>query len=363
MMKKDDKKIRIVHVLNRMETGGIQSVVLDYYRVIDKERFHFDFLVCRNSDCPFEEELNEMGAAIIRTPKFYEPLRYYRFVYKYLKENHYDIIHSHVGTLSLLPLMAAYFAGIKVRICHTHSITDAKEGVKALMKVILRPFSKMFANVYFACGKKVAKWMYGNNENVFIMENAIKVERFGFDQDKREKIRKQYEIPEDALLIGHIGWFIKLKNQKFLVELLDKCKEANDNVYLMLIGGGKMVGKIQDMVRERGLEDRVRFVGLINDTSDYYSAFDVFCLPSLFEGMPVVTIEAQANGLPVIISDTITREARRNDNCIFLPLSEPESWIKAFHSLQRTDIINVEDIKDKCLLLERKYLELIREFE
>ena len=358
-----EKKTKILHVLNRMETGGIQSIVLDYYRTIDKNRFHFDFLVCRNSDCPFEDELIGLGAKIIRTPKFYEPISYYRFVNNYLKENRYDIIHSHVGTLSLLPLLAAYKNKIKVRICHTHSITDIKEGIKALTKVVLRPFSKMYANVYFACGRKVAEWMYGNNKDVYIMENAIKVDRFRFDPLKRVKIRKQYNIPDDALLIGHIGWFIKLKNQQFLVRILEKCIQSKDNTYLMFIGGGKQIDKIKRMVRDKRLTDRVRFIGNIKDTSDYYSAFDVFCLPSLFEGMPVVTIEAQANGLPTLISDSVTKEAGRNGNCVFLPLDKPEEWIRSFHSLSRTDIINVEDIKDKCLNLEKKYLQLLKENE
>lgn len=357
------KKTKILHVLNRMETGGIQSIVLDYYRTIDKNRFHFDFLVCRNSDCPFEDEIIKSGARIIRTPKFYEPIRYYCFVNNYLKENQYDIIHSHVGTLSLLPLLAAYKNKIKVRICHIHSITDIKEGMKALLKVVLRPFSKLYANVYFACGRKVAKWMYGNNQNVYIMENAIKVDRFRFDPNKRERIRKKYGIPDDALLIGHIGWFIKLKNQQFLVRLLEKCRKSEENVYLMFIGGGKQTDKIKAMVEDKGLAGRVRFIGNIKDTSDYYSAFDVFCLPSLFEGMPVVAIEAQANGLPTLISDSITREAARNDNCVFLPLDKPEEWIESFHKLGRTDIINVEDIKEKCLQLENKYLELVKEYE
>ena len=362
-MTDEHRKIKVLHVLNRMETGGIQSIVLDYYRTIDKDKFHFDFLVCRNSDCPFEDELVRNGARIIRTPKFYEPISYFCFVNNYLKENQYDIIHSHVGTLSFLPLLVAYRNNIKIRICHIHSITDVKEGIKALTKVILRPFSKMFANVYFSCGKKVAKWMYGDNPDVYIMENAIKVDRFRFDLNKREKIRKECNIPDEALLIGHIGWFIKLKNQQFLVKILERCIQSKENVYLMLIGGGKQVEKIKRMVKDKGLNDRVRFIGNIKDTSDYYSAFDLFCLPSLFEGMPVVTIEAQANGLPTIISDSITREAARNNNCLFLPLDKPEEWIESFHKLGRTDIINVEDIKEKCLNLENKYLELVKEYE
>ena len=358
-----DKTIKALHVLNRMETGGIQSVVLDYYRNIDRNRFHFDFLVSQNSACPFEEELLEKGASIVRTPPFYKPLSYYRFVSSYLKENKYDIIHSHVGTLSLMPLMAAYNNKIKVRICHIHSITDPKEGLKAVMKVILRPLSKIYANVYFACGKRVAKWMYGNNKDVFIMENAINVDKYKFNQEKRTRIRKEYDIPDNALLVGHIGWFLRLKNQKFLVDLIDRCKKNNDKVYLMLIGGGKQLNKIKEMVEMHGLKDRVRFIGLVNDASDYYSAFDVFCLPSLFEGMPVVTIEAQANGLPTIISDTITTEAKRNDNCIYLPLNEPEKWIESFHSLKRTDIINVDGIENKCQKLEKKYIELIEKYK
>ena len=205
--------------------------------------------------------------------------------------------------------------------------------------------------------------MYGDNPDVYIMENAIKVDRFRFDPNKRERIRKEYNIPDEALLIGHIGWFIKLKNQQFLVRILEKLIKTKENAYLMFIGGGKQVDKIKRMARDKGLSDRVRFIGNIKDTSDYYSAFDVFCLPSLFEGMPVVAIEAQANGLPTIISDSITREAERNNNCLFLPLDKPEEWIESFHKLGRTDIINVEDIKEKCLQLENKYLELVKEDE
>ncbi len=360
MSKKNKEKIRIVQILNQMNSGGIEAIVLNYFRNIDKERFGFDFIVCENSSCPYEDEILETGARIYRVPLLSRPLDYYKRVKDIIHENDYDIVHCHMGTLSFLPLFAAKKAGAKVRICHNHTTVCKEEGLRALAKYMFRPISRMEATEYFACSKIAGDWMYGN-KNYYVMANTISVESFRFNKKYRQKIRDRYGINDDTFLIGHIGRFAIQKNHKFLIDILEDHNLHNEKkAFLLLLGEGKLLNDIREYAKDRGCDSYVIFGGIAKDTAPYYSAMDVFCLPSFFEGLPVVALEAQANGLPLLLSDKISEEAGLNENCVFLPIDNGTGpWEEALKSCKRTEIINVSDIEDLVADLEKKYEDLM----
>ena len=360
MMEKIKKTIRVVQIMNQMNSGGIESVVLNYYRMIDKKRFYFDFIVCEDSTCPFEEEIIKLGGRIIKAPKLSRPLKYNDFVSKAIREGKYDIVHSHMGTLSFLPLYAAKKAGVKKRICHVHTTACPEEGLRAIAKYLLRPFSKMMATDYFACGKKASEWMF-KAEKTFIMANSIEVDRFGFTQKDREIIRDKYQIKEDTVVIGHIGRFVIQKNHKFLIDILSDIKKVSEKkICLMLLGEGKLYDSIIRYAKQKGCLEDILFLGVSKEPAKYYSAMDVFCLPSYYEGVPIVALEAQANGLPLLMSDKISEETKSNDNCFFLPINEgTEGWIKSIERCKRTNDIKIKDIKESVKALEDKYCELM----
>lgn len=326
----DNAPLRVLQVLNHMDYGGIEAVVMNYYRYIDRSRVQFDFAVSEESSLPQKEEIKKLGGTIYLLPKVSHILSYIGALKKIVKDNGYKIVHCHMNTLSVFPLYASYLAGAGVRICHNHTTAHHGEGKRAAAKYVLRPFCKWFATDYFACGEYAGRWMYGNQcfdaGKVYVMRNAIDVEKFRFNSEVRACVRKQLGLA-DKFVVGHIGRFMYQKNQNFLVDIFYEVYQKNRNAVLLLVGDGELEGQIREKVKQRKLEDAVIFYGNCRDTSRLYQAMDVFCLPSFYEGVPVVAIEAQANGLPVLISDRVSGEAKITGSCEMVPLEmSPGVW-------------------------------------
>ena len=318
--------IRVAQVLNRMDSGGIEAVVMNYYRHIDREKVQFDFYFAEDSSFPQREELERLGAGIYPIPSYSRSVEYHRALYKAFKEKGYKIVHAHLSTMSVFPLFAAWRAGVPVRICHNHSTAHWGEGLKTLLKYILRPFNKVFATCYFACGETAGRWMYGDKcfekGKVTVMPNAIDTEKFTYDPEARVALREELGIPEDAFVVGHVGRFMYQKNHSFLIDVFAELAKQRPDAVLLLIGEGELVERIQNKVWGLGIEAKVIFTGARQDVDKLYSVMDVFCLPSFYEGMPVVAWEAQASGLPCVFSNRVSSEAKQSENCCFLGLEQ-----------------------------------------
>lgn len=326
--------IRVAQVLNRMDSGGIESVVMNYYRHINREKIQFDFYFTLGSTFPQKEELEQLGAGIYPIPPYSKPFAYHKALYKAFWKRKYRIVHAHLSTMSVFALFAAWRAGVPVRICHNHTTTYWGEGAKTLLKYILRPWNKLFATDYFACGETAGRWMYGNRcfgqGKVTVMPNAIDTKKFAFDPEARKQLRDELGIPQDAFVIGHVGRFMYQKNHSFLVDIFAEVLKKKPEAILLMVGEGELMENIREKVRAGGLGSNVVFTGARKDVNKLYSVMDVFCLPSFYEGMPVVAWEAQANGLPCVFSDRTTQEAVCNPNCQLLNLSlEQEKWARA----------------------------------
>lgn len=367
----EQEPIRIAQIIGKWVGGGVEAVVMNYYKHIDRTKIQFDFICDGDSTNIPYEEIEKLGGKVILIPPYQKIFKYHKELKRVLKEGKYKIVHSHINTLSVFSLFAAKCAGVPVRIAHSHSTTNKKEKKKNLMKQVLKPFSKLFATDYMCCSEYAGRWLFGNKEydkgNVYLLNNAIDVEQFKYDENIRKQMRKELNIKDSTLVIGHIGRFVDQKNHTFLIDIFNEVHKKNKDSVLLLIGQGPLKDMITEKVKQLGLSDCVLFLGQRNDTNKLYQAMDVFVLPSLYEGLGMVLIEAQCSGLPCVASTEVPRVAKITENVEFIGLSEDiDIWAKTIidnSKKNRKDnyksIINSGyDITKKVKKLEYKYLRI-----
>lgn len=261
------------------------------------------------------------------------PYAYYHNTLKLLKDVHYDCVHIHgdVAYLLLIFAKAARDAGVRKIILHSHAagIDGGSQRLKALLHRLCRGSLRRCATDYAACSDKAAAWMYPGMamDRIKLVENGVELERFAFNPTIRARIRGDLGL-KDAFVVGHVGRFAYQKNHDFLVEAFAAIRRRVKNAKLLLVGEGVLFDRIRDKVKRLGLEDDVIFYGASNDVGGLMQAMDMFALPSHFEGLPVVGVEAQAAGLPVLFSDCVTRQAALTEHVWFLPIERAsvERW-------------------------------------
>ncbi len=321
-----EEPMRIAQVIGKLSSGGVESVVYNYYTNIDHHKFQFDFYVDADSRCKLPKEIIDMGANCYVIPPYQNLFSYIKKLEEEFKKNKYSIVHSNMNTLSVFSLYAAYIAGVPIRICHNHSTAGKGEIKKNILKYILKPFAKVFATNCCGCSKYAAEWLFGkkavNNGNVTVFNNAIDINKFKYNADVRTEVRKELNI-EDKVVIGHIGRFCYQKNHDFLIDIFNEICKQNDNAVLILVGIGELSYDVKNKVHKLGLDDKVKFLGVRKDAYRIYQAMDVFVLPSRYEGLPVVGVEAQTSGTPCVFSDAMTVETKMARNTIMLSLDEP----------------------------------------
>lgn len=368
-MAKKSEPIRIAQIIGKWLGGGVEAVVMNYYRHIDHNKIQFDFICDSDSTNIPYDEIESLGGKVILIPPYQKINRYIKELTKVLKEGNYKIVHSHINTLSVFPLYCAKKAKVPVRIAHSHSTTNKKEWKKNLMKQALRPFSKVFATDYFCCSELAGRWLFGNKEydkgNVYLLNNAIDLNKFKYDEKIRKEKRKELGINNSTLVIGHIGRFVESKNHRFLIDIFNEIYKQNENVLLLLAGQGPLEQKIKEKVNKLRLTNNVKFLGQRNDVNELYQAFDVFLFPSLYEGLGMVLIEAQTCGLPCICSNKIPETAKVTNNIKFINLTQNaviwKNNMKEFSGYIRRDFsLEVQkygyDIKKEANKLEKIYL-------
>ena len=361
-----EQPIRVLQILGIVANGGVEAVIMNYYRHIDKTKIKFDFVVHNDADENYLREVERLGAQIYKVTPYNKNIFKFIFdIYQIIKKHDYQIVHCNMNALSGFALFAAYLANAKIRILHNHTTDSKEEKLRSFIKRMLRPFAKLFANQYWACSNLAAEWMYGKkvvDENkVTIINNAIDLDRFKFDKEKREKFRKEFAL-KDCFVIGHVGRFLKQKNHEFLIDIFNEVVKRKENARLLLIGDGKLRPQTESKVKELGISNKVIFLGNRNDVADLYNAMDVFVLPSLYEGLPVVGVEVQANGLPFICSTEVTKEILLTDNIKLISLQQPlKDWCNEIENEKRKDLnINDKllkkfDIKQEGKTLEKLY--------
>lgn len=320
--------IRIAQIVGYMDGGGVESVVMNYYRHIDHGNFQFDFLVCEGSKLVPEEEIRSLGGRVFNVPKYQHQLVYQKRLSWLLREEDWPIVHSHVNTLSVFPLFSAKRANIPVRIAHAHSCMGGGEGeiVRDAMKSVLRRLSNAFPTHRLACSETAGRWLF-RGLPFKVMPNAIDLSMFRSDAVVRASMRAELGVSDDAFVVGHIGRMAPPKNHRRLLSIFRVLLDIEPRALLVLVGDGPLKDNIKMEVERLGVTERVRFLGQRPDAPRLYQAFDVFCLPSVYEGLPVVGVECQASGTPILVSSEVSREAAVSSLMEFEPLaSSDEKW-------------------------------------
>lgn len=322
--------IRVLQIMGIVESGGVEAVIMNYYRHIDRSKVQFDFVMHKGGNPRYIAEIKSLGGRVFEvTPYSKNIVSFTHEIYKVIKDGHYKIVHSNMNSMSGFPLFAAWLAGADVRISHNHTTDTKAEGVRTIIKRVLRPFARMFANRYWACSKLAGAWMYGQKAvdegKVTIINNAIDLSRFAFKQEIRDKLRKEMGL-EGKFVVGHVGRFMKQKNHDFLIDIFAELVKQKPESVLLLIGEGPLFGHIRDKVNSLDLQDKVRFLGVRSDVAELYNAMDVFVLPSFYEGLPVVGVEVQANGLPLLCSDQVTKEIIISNGIYLMDVKSGENY-------------------------------------
>ncbi len=316
--------ICVCQVLHGIVGGGSEQVVLNYCsRMRD---IHFDLLYQYEPNPQILERFNEAGINCIQIPdKVHHPLKHLWTMYKLFKQGHYDVVHCHLDWyMNSYVCFLAMLAGVKKRIAHHHQayVSNCHSGLRAgitfflkkLLCFLMRIPSKLFATHWLACGEAAAinGWGKGavKKAKVTILPNAIDPDRFKFSEISRKKIRAKYGIKDDDFVIGHVGRFFPQKNHEFLIDVFCEVLKNKPNAKLLLLGDGPLQEKIRQKIEILGIAESVVFAGLQKDPAPFYSAMDVFAFPSLWEGLGIVLLEAQYNGLPCVVSEGVPEEVR-----------------------------------------------------
>ena len=329
--------IRILNLFTIMNRGGAETMVMNYYRAIDKSKIQFDFMVHRQERGAYDDEIEAMGGRIFRMcPIYPQNLFKYQQMLRTFFDNHseYKILHSHMSELGYFAFKEAIRYDVPVRICHAHnapvfSSETAIEKLKRIPRELLARQMRKLSTDYFTCSQIAGEWLFGkkNSEKLIFMRNAIDAQLFAYNATRALRVKADFGWT-DKFVIGHVGRFCPQKNHDFLIEIFHEFHSEHPESILALIGSGELQGKIQEKVRNLRLEKDVYFLGNRADMPDIYQAFDVFLFPSFYEGLPVSLIEAQASGLPCVISDIISNQTRLTPAYYPVSLKEkPEQWV------------------------------------
>lgn len=323
--------LRILHVVVNMNHGGAETLIMNLYRSMDRTKVQFDFLTCKRG--VFDTEIVELGGRVHRIPYITDVghFKYIKELNKFFNQNkHYKIVHSHMDKMSGFVLREAKKAGIPIRISHSHSTNS--EGKLPAIFYKWYAGKQIFSNAtnLLACSNEAAKWLFlSKSKQVQVLKNGIDGEKFKYSLKVRNKVRASLNIKNDTFVIGHVGRFSTPKNHLYLIDIFKEMINIRPNSLLILVGDGPLFSEIKKKVIEYNLTEKVNFLGVRNDVNQLLQAFDLFVFPSLYEGLPVSLIEAQASSLPCVISDTISSEVDLGLNLVeYISLTDKKKWIE-----------------------------------
>ena len=356
------KRILTIITTQFVPYGGLTTVAMNYYRHLDHKQFQMDFASTNDAPEGLKQELKVNKDTYHVLPGRKRILMYYKALKALCRS--YDIVHIHANSATAtIELKAAKAAGVKKRIIHIHNTTCSHMEVHKLLKPI---FDKTYTDA-IACSKAAGEWIFPDGRYL-VLNNAIDLERYAFSEANRVEVREQLGINDSTVVIGHVGKIITQKNHKFLVQCFYRVHEKVSDSKLLLIGDGELREEIEQLVSAFGLTDSVIFTGMVNASEKYLSAMDCFVFPSIWEGLPLSVLEAQANGLPCILSDNVTREVNVTHNLVFLSIKKNQDfWAeKIMHSfirdrkeasLRNRNLLSVEgyDIEKNVSDLEEIY--------
>lgn len=353
------KPIRILHVLSAMKMAGTETLLMNLYRNIDRNLVQFDFAVSVSEECAYDSEIIHLGGKIYHYPRYIirNHIYYKKWWDDFFKEHQeYNIVHGHIGSTASIYLRIAKKHGC-FTIAHSHS-TYSKISIKEVLYRIYSYPTRFIADYFFGCSKQALVDRYGNrvaNDKTKseVLNNAIDVSRFIFDQNIRNKIRDEYNVKNDKIVIGTVGRLSLPKNPYEIINICKELRDRNIDYIFWWFGEGELKNRIEQMIKENNLEPQIKLLGTRTDVYNVLQGMDIFLFPSIWEGLGIACVEAQASGLPTICSETIPKEAKVSNNCIFVPLNDTGKW---------SDIIQkiISDYKNNRFIRENKYKDVIK---
>lgn len=368
-MKKTVKVLQVLDYVNH--NSGVSAVVMNYFSHMNHDRVQCDFLLFENKENEISREIVRCGGNIYTTgkPTGKNILNYRKRVDEFFAQHvgEYEVVHVHIPNAAFAVLRSAKKYGVPVRILHSHNARGADGAIKKVRNFLLNKWGILYANQYFACGEAAGAYLYGKKKmrkhQVQILNNAIDLERYAFREEKRENIRQQYKIAPDEMLLGNVGRFVEQKNQTRLLEIFAEARRTI-RAKLILLGDGELRSDLEEKAQQLGIADDVIFAGVVDNVEAYLSAMDVFLLPSLYEGLPVVCVEAQAAGLPCLVSANVTREIKLTDRVYFIENGETAKWCEMLERLARDGAarrngmeLEAYDIRKQAAVLKEIYLQ------
>lgn len=366
--------IKILHVLAALDGGGVECMLKNYYENFDCENIKFDFIVFEKGKGMLEEYFLSKGSKIFHiTPKKENFIKSNLELKKIIKNGQYDIIHCHQNRSNIIPLYYAHKYKIKNRICHSHSASIIKSFKEKMIKNVFSYYIEKYATKLFACSNMAAKWLYSKKvqEKVTIINNAIELKRFEYNSKIRNNIREKYKL-DNKIVVGCVARIHPQKNHKFLIDIFNELHKINSNYYLFLAGDGVDKELIENKVKEYGLQNDVLFAGNCNNVNELLQAFDIFALPTLFEGLGISLIESQVSGLLTITSkDVVPEETNVTKQIHYIPLEKTaKEWaneIELLYSKENerisyTDKIASQgfNIYNEANKLEKLYIDMVK---
>ncbi len=341
----DNNKITVLQVLTKMDRSGAETMLMNLYRNIDRQRFRFIFAVSSTAKGHYDDEIIKLGGKIVHYPK-YKIINH--FIYKkwwkeYFKKNTINIVHGHIGSTAAIYLSIAKKYNITT-VAHSH---NAIRGI-SIKNIIYKLYSyptRYIADYLSGCSTDALIDRYGkkyalNKQKSYLIKNAINLEDYNYDEASTKKLKADLKISNDQIIVGTIGRLNKQKNPFFILKIVKKLVELNNNIVFIWIGQGSLKEKIYKQIKIYNLQNSIKLLGIRSDIPTVLNALDIFILPSRYEGLPVVGIEAQATGIPIVCSDTITKELKINNNIKYIPTKDPSIWANTILQMQGVKDIN-----------------------
>lgn len=321
--------IRILHVLGTLDIGGAESMIMNLYRKIDKRVIQFDFVIHTDGDGYYSAEVESKGGHVFKAPH-YKGINHFQYMKWwsdfFIHHKEYQILHCHIRSIAAIIVPIAKNNGL-ITIVHSHSTSNGM-GIKAKIKNIMQLPIRYQADYFFACSQRAGEWLFGKkacrSSRYRFVPNAIDMHRFFFNPQIREQVRRELHL-EGKKVVGNIGRVEKPKNQSFLLDILYEMVKTDDSVRLLLVGDGRLLEQMKKKVHRLKLDDFVVFTGMRDDVDRIYQAMDVFVFPSLWEGLPVSVVEAQASGLYCFVSNRITTDVKLTKRIKYIALERGTS--------------------------------------
>jgi glycosyltransferase EpsF len=357
------KPLRVLHIVGGvMDVGGIEMFLMNYYRHIDRDVIQFDFCIVEEGNGHFDHEIRSLGGELHNLPsKKRHPIKHLKGLLHVLKKYRNNPVHMHLDGMNGLYGLIAFLNNNKIRISHSHNTNHLTNSpIKRFIHDSFRLINRLVNNHFAACSNDASLWLHGKKtaNRAFIILNAIETDRFLFNQEARTTYREKYNI-KNEIVIGHIGRLHYQKNHNFMLKLAKGLLDKKIDFKMIFVGTGELIDSLKVKIKSYNLNNNVILVGKTAIPEAYYNMFDIFILPSIFEGLGISLVEAQANGLPCIISDNIPQEAILNNNITILSIDDSSLWVESTLKIELTrfkDVSDSYDIKNAIIKITEYYL-------